>query len=408
MNNSNPQLKVEYVFVSDLKANEYNPKKFTESALASIKESISKFGFVDPLILNSAPARKNILIGGHARLKVAKELDYKTVPAVYIHIPDIQKEKELNLRLHKNQGEFDFELLAKFDDSFLSAVGFSSQELDEIFEEDSNPEIFDLNKELQKLDIQKVEVKKQDVYEFSDGSRLMCGDSTVEVDVLKLMNGKQADMCFTDEPYLLSYTKGKKRKGKATEGFGYKRDRKYLETDSIPDDFVEKWMANIAKIAKPDFSIIAYENPKNLRMLWNELEKHWTYRNTIIWRIPNRVQGFAAKYKFFNKFDFALLGTSGDVKLNLGDESEELLQNEYEAAIFATSGKPHWQPYQKGSKYCPTDYVEYVASDAKNSGQSVVFGTKPVEIILPYIKVLTKRGDLVAEPFGGAGSTGIS
>ena len=31
-----------------------------------------------------------------------------------------------------------------------------------------------------------------------------------------------------------------------------------------------------------------------------------------------------------------------------------------------------------------------------------------MEILLPYIKVLTKRGDLVVEPFGGSGSTGVA
>ena len=53
----------------------------------------------------------------------------------------------------------------------------------------------------------------------------------------------------------------------------------------------------------------------------------------------------------------------------------------------------------------PTDFIEFNASDEKNSGQGVIFGTKPVEILIPYIKVLTKRDDLIIEPFGGSGST---
>jgi DNA modification methylase len=84
------------------------------------------------------------------------------------------------------------------------------------------------------------------------------------------------------------------------------------------------------------------------------------------------------------------------------------LQNEYESALFATSGKPHWEPYEKGKKTCPTDFIEYKASDEKSSGQGIIFGTKPIEILIPYIKVLTKRDDLVVEPFGGSGSTLIA
>jgi DNA modification methylase len=62
-------------------------------------------------------------------------------------------------------------------------------------------------------------------------------------------------------------------------------------------------MAGVAKVQKDDFSIIIFEHPKNLRTIWNALEKHWKYRNTITWHVPNRVQGFSAKYKFFNKQD---------------------------------------------------------------------------------------------------------
>ena len=89
-------------------------------------------------------------------------------------------------------------------------------------------------------------------------------------------------------------------------------------------------------------------------------------------------------------------------------EEEPLLQEEYETAIFATSGKPNWESYEKGKKYCPTDFIEYKASDEKSSGQGIIFGTKPIEILTPYIKVLTKRGDLIIEPFGGSGSTLIA
>ena len=241
-----------------------------------------------------------------------------------------------------------------------------------------------------------------------DGSRLMCGDSTVESDMLTLFGEYRADMCMTDPPYILDYLHGKKRNGKATEGFGLRRDRKYLETDELPDNFTDLWMANVAKIQKPDFSIIVYENPKNLRTIWNALEVHWKYRNTIVWTIPNRVQNFSAKYKFFNKHDIALVGTSGEIALHTEPEDEPLFQNEYESALFATAGKPHWESYGKDKKYCPTDVIDHIAADEKSSGQGIIFGTKPLPILIPYIKVLTKRGDIVVEPFGGSGSTLIA
>jgi len=164
-------------------------------------------------------------------------------------------------------------------------------------------------------------------------------------------------------------------------------------------------MRNVKEAAKEDFHIIVYENWKNIRTIWNEMEKYWKVKNMIVWHLPNRVQGFAAKYKFFNKHDIAMVGSSEEAReMDLKPE-DELLQNEYETALYAIQGKPHWEGYEKGKKICPTDFIEHKAADEKSSGQGIIFGTKPLEILIPYVKVLTKRGDLILEPFGGSGSS---
>lgn len=397
-----------YVPTSDLKFAAYNPRRWSDSAVEQLTESFKRFGFVDPIIVNSADNRKNIVIGGHFRLKVAKDLKLKEAPVVYVNIPDVEKEKELNIRLNKNTGEWDWKLLANFDESFLSDIGFSSENLDDIFQIDETPEEFDLEKALQKLDIRKIETKKGDVYSLGE-SRLLCGDSTIEEDVMRLMSGEKADMCFTDPPYILDYLHGKKKHGKAVTGFGAKRDRRYLETDVLPQNFTELWMANIAKVQNEHFSIIVYENWKNIRTIWGEMEKYWHVKNMLVWHLPNRHQGFSAKYKFFSKHDIAMVGASPNTDVEFNWEFElDGLQEEYETALYAISGKPHWEGYEHGKKTQPTDFIEFNASDEKHSGQSVVFGTKPVEILIPYIKVLTERGDLIIEPFGGSGSTLIA
>ena len=129
----------------------------------------------------------------------------------------------------------------------------------------------------------------------------------------------------------------------------------------------------------------------------------------LVWHLPNRMQGYSGKYKFFNKNDIAMVATTEDtVELNLEPEGDGILDNEYETALYAMSGKPHWESYEAGKKICPTDFIEYKAADKKSSGQGIIFGTKPLEILIPYIKVLTKRNDLVLEPFGGSGSTLIA
>ncbi len=398
------KLNIQHVNIKELNPAPYNPRKWSDDAIKRLTESIQQFGLVDPIIINGAPERKNIVIGGHFRLKVAKDLGFKEVPVVYVNIPDEAREKELNLRLNKAVGDWDWDLLAEFDETLLADVGFSSEELDIIFDlDDVIEEQFNLQKELDKLKITEIKVEKGDVYQLGD-SRLMCGDSTIPEDFAKLMNGEKADMCLTDPPYILDYLKGGKRHGKPTEGFGAKKNRRYLETDVLPDNFTELWMANVATAAKPNFSIIVYENWKNLRTIWAEMEKYWKVKNMIVWHLPNRNQGFAAKYKFFSKHDIAMVGAGGDVPYNHETEPDGL-QEEYESALFAIAGKPQWEGYQKGKKYQPTDFIDFNAADEKSSGQAIIFGVKPLEILIPYIKVLTKRGDLIVEPFCGSGST---
>lgn len=136
------EIKIVHIKASQLKPAEYNPRKWSESQESNIKDSIQRFGLVDPIICNCAPARKDIVIGGHFRLKVAKQLGIKTVPVVYVNIPDLKLEKELNLRLNKNLGEWDFEILAQFEKEILETAGFSKEEL-ELLATEINPDIID-------------------------------------------------------------------------------------------------------------------------------------------------------------------------------------------------------------------------------------------------------------------------
>lgn len=145
--NRHQKLEIVSTSISQLKASEYNPKKMSKKQEADITESIKRFGLVDPIIANDFSGRENIIIGGHQRYKIMKKLGYKEIPVVFVSFNEKQ-EKELNLRLHKNQAEFDLDLLQNFEHELLLDVGFESQEIDEIFTMDDTPEIFDLEKEL--------------------------------------------------------------------------------------------------------------------------------------------------------------------------------------------------------------------------------------------------------------------
>ena len=126
---------------------EYNPRQLTKDQHSQLKDSIKRFGLVDPLIVNKNKERKNILVGGHQRLKIAKELGINKIPCVEVDL-NIDQEKELNIRLNKNVGEWDYDSLANyFDVGELMDWGFTDDELQfyedepeyqELIEDDKN------------------------------------------------------------------------------------------------------------------------------------------------------------------------------------------------------------------------------------------------------------------------------
>ena len=86
-----------------------------------LQASIEKFGVVDPLIVNTYPGREGIIVGGHMRYEIIKLLGITTVPCVYVYL-ELEREKELNVRLNKNLGEFDYEKLANEFVIFLTII----------------------------------------------------------------------------------------------------------------------------------------------------------------------------------------------------------------------------------------------------------------------------------------------
>ena len=115
--------------ISSLIFAEYNPSQLSKTSYLDIKKSIQKFGIIDPIIINKHKDRKGVIIGGHQRVRVAKDLKFDKVPCVELNLP-VDEEKELNVRLNKNTGSFDFDVLADmFDMDDLIDWGFAESEL---------------------------------------------------------------------------------------------------------------------------------------------------------------------------------------------------------------------------------------------------------------------------------------
>ena len=192
------EINITYYNANDLVMAEYNPRQLTKDQYTQLKDSINRFGLVDPLIVNKNKDRKNIHVGGHQRLRIAKEIGLESIPCVEIDL-SFDQEKELNIRLNKNVGEWDYDALANhFDVGELTEWGFSNDEL-QFYEDEPTVGLIDDD------EIPEVEepiTQAGDLWILGE-HRLLCGDATKKEDVDILMDGKKADMVFTDPPYAL-------------------------------------------------------------------------------------------------------------------------------------------------------------------------------------------------------------
>ena len=121
-------MKITLVNINSLNPAEYNPRQISNKQYEDLKASIEKFGCVDPIIININPERLNVVVGGHQRLRILRELGAEKVPTVSVNLSE-EDERELNVRLNKNGGEWDMDLLSNFDVVDLKEWGFKDIEL---------------------------------------------------------------------------------------------------------------------------------------------------------------------------------------------------------------------------------------------------------------------------------------
>jgi len=121
-------MKITLVNINSLNPAEYNPRQISNKQYEDLKASMEKFGCVDPIIININPERLNVVVGGHQRLRILRELGAEKVPTVSVNLSQ-EDERELNVRLNKNGGEWDMDLLSNFDVVDLKEWGFKDIEL---------------------------------------------------------------------------------------------------------------------------------------------------------------------------------------------------------------------------------------------------------------------------------------
>ena len=188
-----PTMEIKELPLKELKPAAYNPRKKLKKGdkeYEKIKQSLLKFGYVDPIIVNEDLT----VIGGHQRLTVLKDLDYETAKCVIVDLPK-EDEKALNIALNKITGQWDEALLA---DLLLDL--HEPPEIDDILSNVHDKELsedeFDVEEELKKPTVS----RNGDIWQLGK-HRVICGDSTKAETYKQLLDDRKANLVVTDPPY---------------------------------------------------------------------------------------------------------------------------------------------------------------------------------------------------------------
>ncbi len=348
---------ITYKDINSLIAAEYNPRQLKKEQYQNIKDSLQRFGFVDPVIINKNKDRKNIVIGGHQRIKVAKDLKYNEIPCVELDLT-LDKEKELNIRLNKNVGEWDYDILADlfdFDDLLdwgfkeEELVGFSAEEEKEgLIDDDEIPE-----------DVESV-CKLGDLWQLGN-HRLLCGDSTKKENIELLLDGNKADMVFTDPPYNVDYDGGTKKRDKIQND----------KLNNFYDFLLDSFTILNTYIKKGGSVYVCHADMERINFTKAFIDSGFKLSSVIIWVKNNSTFG---RQDYFWKHEPILYGWNQENAHKwYGDFKQDTIWN--------------------------------IDRPSKNKEHPTM---KPLELIINALKNSSKKDDILLDTFLGSGSTLIA
>jgi DNA modification methylase len=351
--------------ISELKPAPYNPRKSTEKQEQHLKASLEKFGVVEPIIFNK---QTGFIVGGHFRVRELKKLGYKEVDCVIVDLSE-EDEKELNVRLNANTGEWDWGQLQTWDAEQLEAWGLDVPEFeaDQVLEAEEDD--FDVTPPEDPITV------LGDLYEIGE-HRLLCGDSTDSDQVAKVMNGSKADMVFTDPPY--------RQEGHIEAAESEVKQQKGKERNST-----KEISPSLVKHAKKLKGLLDFE-PKE-------------FVNTLLSLNPNCVYIFCNKslvkeyLNYFEGYNYTILVWKKPT-VSPFYVVDYLANIEY-LLYFNKAGKK-WNNKNDFSNY------SRVLEAKQEKGEHPTI--KPISIIKPAIENNSDKNDIVLDFFLGSGSTMVA
>ena len=364
-------MNIQIIDINKLIPATYNPRKDLkqdDAEYIKIKNSIVKFGFVSPLVIN----KDMTVIGGHQRLKVLKDLGITEVECIVVDL-DKTNEKALNIALNKIQGDWDEERLEallqelKLEEFDINLTGFDFDEVDEMLKDISGSKEDDFDIDSAYAEIEEPITKPGDIWILGN-HRLMCGDSTIQENIKKLMNNRKSDMVFTDPPYLMNFEGNVHADGSKSFNARYGKIKNDNMNREDGDKFILKMFEIIKKYNKGAYYVCFYR--LGLDYIFRALDKlNNRYKALIIWNKGNHT---LSNSDYMSKY-------------------EPIIYGWFQSHLF----------YGNRSNFDIWD----IERTKKNELHPTM---KPVDLVVEAIKNSSKVEDIILDLFGGSGTTLIA
>ena len=386
------KLKIEYRKVSELLPYARNARTHRDAQVSQLAASIKEFGFNNPVAIDA----DGMILCGHGRVMAAQKLGLTEVPTVCLsHLSDTQKKAYIlaDNKLALNAG-WDNDMLKveledlKFSNFDLDLVGFSTEELDEIMNQDEEPEVEDDDYTVAVP--QEPKAKLGEIYILGK-HRLMCGDSTSIADVEKLMGDQKADLLLTDPPYNVDYEGGTDKKLK-------------IKNDNMEDQAFRQFLIDVYKVADhvmkpgaPFYIWHAVREGANFRGAAKDMG--WQIRECLIWVKNSLVLG---RQDYQWRHEPCLYGWKAGAAHYFTDSRAESTVIEDQVNVDKLS-KDELKTLCK--KLLDPGIETTIIREKKPSINDVHPTMKPVKLFGRLVKNSSKRNDIVLDLFGGSGTT---
>ncbi|MCI5049511.1 MAG: ParB N-terminal domain-containing protein [Rickettsiales bacterium] len=378
-------LTVEYIAPAILQPNPRNPRIHSKKQVQQLKNSINRFGFVCPVLVDE----KKKLIAGHGRVLAAKEIGLDTIPTISVaHLSDTEKRAYMiaDNKLTEN-ASWDEHILAEHFQALegldfdLELTGFSMAEIDLCISPSHETNVEDDEEPIASGPLVSV---AGDVWQL-DRHRIICGDSLMREIYQTLLQGASVQMVFTDPPYNVPIDRH-------VCGNGRIKHREFA-------------MAS-GEMSDEEFAAFLYDALQHMRDVSDDGSLHYICMD---WRHIQDLLGAG------NQIYQELKNLCVWVKDNGGLGS--LYRSRHELiAVFKHGKQPHRNNVELGQhgRY-RTNVWEYAGVNSFSRNQqdegnllAMHPTVKPVALVADAVLDCTKRGDVVLDAFLGSGTTLIA